>query len=340
MLSQAVYQVGIILLSVFGLLVAGYLHYQKKTTVEGMACPMDGSCEQVITSKYSKFLGFDVEMLGLAYYATILVAYSIFLLTPQAAPTWFVFGVLMSSVAAVLFSSYLTYIQGVTLRMWCTWCLVSASISVGILVLAVPAATIGLTALMAEYAGLMFWISVIAAASGLGTAVSYNTLLFNSLKNFEISRTQASTLNTVNQLTWVAVAALVVTGIGLYTGEASVAQESAFMASAFVVGFLIFNDSVYSLYVSEKIMDVDYRETEDSEIPLNLDKYVIVLAATSLYSWIALLTFKLFELDFTVDELIGFYLLGLMLTTLFGAGLNQVIKMRAGDELPEWSPLH
>ncbi len=339
MLSQAVFQAAIIVLGLAGLGISIYLHYQKKTTVEGMACPMDGSCEDVITSKYSKFLGFDVEILGILYYSIIVVAYSIFVLTPQVTPSWFVFGVIMSSIIAVLFSAYLTYIQGVTLKMWCTWCLVSASISLGILVVAVPAATVGLTALMAQYSGILFWAAIIAAASGLGTALSYNTLLFDSLRDFEISEIQAKTLNTVNQLTWAALAAVVVSGAALAIGDSSLLTEASFIGAALAAGFLILNDSVHSLYVSEKITDVRYREG-DEEVPYNLDKYVVVLAATSLYSWASLLLIQLTENPLEPGEVVALYLLGLMIVSLFGVALNRVMKLRADDDLPEWSPLH
>lgn len=339
MLSQTVMQALIVLLGIAGLGVSTYLHYKKKTTVDSMACPMDGSCEDVITSKYSKFLGFDVEILGILYYATIIIAYTIFLFTPQVAPAWFTFGVMMTSIAAVLFSAYLTFIQAFTLRMWCTWCLTSAAFCAAILGLAVPASTVGFEALMTQFSSILFWGVILGSAVGLGTAVSYAVLLFASLRDFEISDTQASMLTNLSHITWFALATVTVSGIGLYFGDTSIAPAN-FAVAAFIAATLVLNDSFYSLFLSEKLIDLEYSISEEDNEEPYLRQYVSMLAAMSVYSWAALLTIQLFQTSMNMYNQISLYLAGLAIVGFLGLITSKVEDMRAKEELPDWSPLH
>lgn len=339
MLSQTVLQTLIVLFGVAGLTVALYLHYKKKTAVEGMACPMDGSCEDVITSKYSKFLGLDVEVLGMLYYMSIIVAYTIFLFTPQVAPNWFVFGIVMSSAAAVLFSAYLTYLQGVTLKMWCTWCLVSAMFSVLIMVAAVPAATVSLPALMAEYSAFLIWISVIGSAVGLGISVAYDALYLSYLKDFSISESQAESLNTLMHLAWGSVAAVALGLAGLWISEVNALTETAILGSSFVLGVIILNDSSYSLYLANKMADLTYADKEGRDFSKERQAS-FMLASFSTVSWTVLLSIMLFEPEINLYNLLAVYMALLGVLGLGGLFVSSVMERRASGEMPDWSPLH
>lgn len=340
MLSQTSLQLIIVLLGVAGLGISSYLHHKKKTAVESMACPMDGSCEDVITSKYSKFLGCDVEIFGILYYTTIILAYSIFLSTTQAVPSWFTFGVLLTTTAAVLFSLYLTFIQAFTLKMWCTWCVTSAAVCAAILGLAIPAAAAELPSLMAEYATILYWTSILGAAAGLGTVLSYNILFMNSLKDFEINDIQASMLNTLNHLTWFALAILVVSSAGLVIGDISLLNAPFLLSAAFITGVIVLNDSFYSLFLSEKLINISYSEEEGEDEPVELREYAIMLGLMSLYSWTVLLTVKILEPAMEFNNQASIFLAGLAITGLIGLSISRIENMRAKDELPDWSPLH
>lgn len=336
MASQMLFQLAILLLGIGGIIVSGYLHYKKKTAVEGMVCPMDGSCEDVITSKYSKFLGFDVEIFGILYYSIITVAYLIFILTPQAAPTWFVFGVLMSSISAVLFSAYLTYIQGVRLKEWCTWCLVSATFTLGIILAAVPAATVDLTLLMSQFMPLLTWMSVLGAAAGLGTAIAFCALYLQYLANFKLSDIQADSLNTLVQLTWAFLAVVVVSGIGMAVGDHTLLTDQAFLASGIVTAAIILNDGFYSLYLAEKMGDINF----EHQVDRGLKKISFAMSSFSVVSWTALLSFKILEPTMELDLLVGLYLGLALIAASGGFLLEDIVERRANDSLPDWSPLH
>ena len=70
--------IAIALLALGGLLLANYIRSTKKAPGT-LICPLEGSCEEVISSKYSKLFGIPIEILGMLYYFLTFVAYSIFI---------------------------------------------------------------------------------------------------------------------------------------------------------------------------------------------------------------------------------------------------------------------
>ena len=52
--------------------------FTSKRKAKPIACPMDGHCDVVVRSEFSKFSGIPIEILGILYYATIVLAYSVF----------------------------------------------------------------------------------------------------------------------------------------------------------------------------------------------------------------------------------------------------------------------
>src|SRR3989338_8515952 len=115
----------IIFVAFSGFLLAAYIRH-KKVSKETLVCPLKSDCETVVFSDYSRFFGVPVELLGMAYYLMVAVAYGVFLAAPVSMPQFVVFGIFSLTVIAFLFSLYLTFIQAFALKQWCTWCLVSA----------------------------------------------------------------------------------------------------------------------------------------------------------------------------------------------------------------------
>jgi uncharacterized membrane protein len=117
----------VVFLALVGLTLAFYIHH-KKAVREKFICPAGFDCETVIYSKYSKFLGVPVEDIGIIYYLVVAFSYATFLLFPQWDSESFSFTILSITTLAFIFSVYLTYIQAVLLKEWCTWCLLSAKL--------------------------------------------------------------------------------------------------------------------------------------------------------------------------------------------------------------------
>lgn len=127
----AIYSI-IISLSSAGFLIVIYIRHHKNNVEAALVCPLRANCDLVIHSNYSKFLGIPVELLGLLYYLFVMVIYTTFLVFPKTAVSLLIALVHLASITAFAFSAYLTMVQAFAIKNWCTWCLISAAISVSI----------------------------------------------------------------------------------------------------------------------------------------------------------------------------------------------------------------
>jgi uncharacterized membrane protein len=119
-----------ILLSFIGVLgfsLCAYL-YKCKHKKQPLVCPLRGSCDFVTTSKYSKFLGIHLEILGMIYYGMVTALHLMMVFIPSLANHYETLLGLSASTFAFIFSLYLTGIQAFVLKQWCTWCLCSATL--------------------------------------------------------------------------------------------------------------------------------------------------------------------------------------------------------------------
>lgn len=114
-----------------GIANAWYLYWQwrqYKLTARPMVCPLDGKCEEVVGTVYGTTFGVKNEIWGLLYYFSLLGMIGIFLFSVAYAPVARLL-ILFSSGGAVLFSTYLLFIQLFLLRKYCSWCLLAAFIN-------------------------------------------------------------------------------------------------------------------------------------------------------------------------------------------------------------------
>ena len=123
-------------LALVGLLLSLYLWLWKIGVVGVLVCGT-GTCERVQTSSYSVILGLPVALIGVLGYLALLVV-SIVGIQPRwsgdPVPTQLLVAL---SGAGVLFTIYLSYIEGFVLNAWCRWCLGSAAIIAAIFATAV-----------------------------------------------------------------------------------------------------------------------------------------------------------------------------------------------------------
>lgn len=298
-----------------GMLLSFYIR-RKKQAHERMVCPLGSDCDAVIYSEHSKFLGVPVEILGLLYYGVIAASYALFLVSPAFAAPSVAFSVLMLTTAAFLFSLYLTFVQAFALKQWCTWCLISAGFCTMIFAAALGVSEFGFVSLLAQYHDSIVMLHVLGVALGLGGATITDIFFFKSLKDFRISKQEAGVMRTLSQITWFALAILVLTGIALYLPEAEELNQSAkFLVKMIVVTVIIINGAFLNLLVAPKLVKISFGE-KLAHRPGKIHyerKIAFALGAVSIVSWYSAFILGMLRkipLDFSSLLLIYLLLLG------------------------------
>lgn len=123
-----------IVLTVIGLIDALYLTVIKFSNSKSLCLQGVGDCWSVNTSRFSEIYGIPVSILGAGAYFLILI-----LLLLEAKGTFWktnspliVFGL---SLAGVLYSAYLTYLEIAVIRAICPFCVISAVVMLAIFVI-------------------------------------------------------------------------------------------------------------------------------------------------------------------------------------------------------------
>lgn len=322
-----IFSIIVILTSLAGFLLSLYI-FRKKRTREQMLCPMGLDCDAVIYSEYSKFFGIPLEIIGLLYYGAVAIFYFIFFTFPQYALPDIIFAILAVSAAAFLFSLYLTFIQAVALKQWCTWCLISASFCTIIFSFALLGSKLGFIPLLQENYQYLIMFHLLGAAIGVGSATVADILFIKFIKDFRISEMEASVLKTISQVIWLALAVIVLSGIGLFLSHAEDLLDNAkFLVKMIVVAVIIANGAFLNLVVTPKLVEMSFKEG----MGLGLDKFrferraAFAMGAVSLTSWYATFILGVARgISINFFSLLGLYA-GLLVAAVI---ISQIIERR------------
>ena len=122
-------------LGALGVLDAGYLTYIKLAHVEAI-CRGVGNCEAVNSSVYSEIGGVPVALLGLGAYLAIL-ALLVLETRVSALQDYAPLAIFGLALTGTLYSAYLTYVELFVIDAICPYCVTSAVLITGLLILAV-----------------------------------------------------------------------------------------------------------------------------------------------------------------------------------------------------------
>jgi uncharacterized membrane protein len=125
------YRMAAALLSLVGLLVATYLYLYKIGLVGTMICGT-GACELVQSSRWSRFLGIEVSLIGVLGYVVLLGIGIAGIQPGNLKLTWPDRALVLLSGLALAFSLYLTYLELFVIQAICRWCVTSAVIVLGV----------------------------------------------------------------------------------------------------------------------------------------------------------------------------------------------------------------
>lgn len=113
-------------LSLVGVLIAGYLLLHRLGLVGRLLCGPEGSCETVQASAYAIFAGMPVPAIGVAGYLVVLLI-SLLGLRPGLTEDRRVTVALVAlTLVALAFTAYLNALEAYVIHAWCRWCIASA----------------------------------------------------------------------------------------------------------------------------------------------------------------------------------------------------------------------
>lgn len=295
----------------------------KKRKKKKFFCLLHGDCEAVVRSRHSAFFTFPVEVLGLWYYGLVAISYSIFLVRPDLAGGLSTFAVLGMSAAAFLFSLYLTGVQLLTLRQWCTWCLASAGLSALIFWCALATSHSSFIPFLAAQSDFLNLLHFLALAIGLGGSMIYDILFLSFVKNLSISESEEEGLHALSQIIWASLAVAVMSSAGIILPlGVSAAGEAANLFKIILLSVIVISGVVLHLFVAPHLIRLA-SGTRHEKMTARLHfwrRQAVLLNAVSMVSW-------LFAFGITVFSLAPFTLIALYLDLLIVALLFS--RMRA-----------
>lgn len=277
----------IVFISFAGFLLSAYLFHKKRRKTEPFICPLRGSCSEVIHSAHSKFLGAPVEVIGLVYYASVSIGHGL-VLGFHDQFEWLDPSLLLASTLAFFFSLYLTFIQLVSLRKICTWCLLSATFCLSIFILTLFGTLETVLPFLIQYKAFIVVGHVLAMALGLGAATLTDVFFFRFLKDGRISESESDVLGTLSEFIWLALGLILLTGFALYLTDASHYLEAPkFLAKMVIVGVILVNGAFLNLYIAPKLVKISFAEPHHhKEGELSLARRIaFALGPISIVSW-------------------------------------------------------
>ncbi len=277
----------IVFVAFAGFMLSSYLFHKKREKKEHFVCPLRGHCAEVIQSDFSRFMGVPVENLGMLYYACIAIGYGMFLAFPSVF-SWLAVLLLVASAMAFFFSLYLTFIQLVSLRKLCTWCLLSAMFCTVIFFSALHSSLDIVEPLLVQYRSFIIAAHVLFMGMGLGAATLTDVLFFKFLKDLHVSEKEADVLSTVSEFIWFALGFILLTGLALTIPEAGTYfQTPKFLVKLLVVGVIIVNGSFLTLYIAPKLVKISFGQEHDHKAGemVRARKLAFVLGPISIVSW-------------------------------------------------------
>jgi uncharacterized membrane protein len=245
-----------IILSFGGLIIANKIRLEKKAGRK-MVCPLNGNCEEVLTSDFSKMAGVSIELAGMTYYSIVLVSSILFIIIPSlkfSLVEIVLFGLILFG---FLFSVYLTFLQAFYLKNWCTWCLYSGLFSTLIFIVATINFYLNLETLIAVMKNApWFFIIVNIFAYSLGTSLAIITeiLTLRFLRDFKIDQKEKMTLIYLWQILWSTIFLVLISSFAIYAFNLHIYDnQRLFQIKSAIFAFIIFASILMSIFILPKL---------------------------------------------------------------------------------------
>lgn len=311
----------ILIFSAIGFFVSLYIKNSKKRN-EKIFCPLGADCDAVVRSDYSKFLGINLEYLGIFYYTFIFLFYLAQVIFNFSN---YVFELLFFSISflAFLFSIHLTLIQLFKIRQFCTWCLISSFCS---LLIGVGAYLVYKNSIF-TFAHSFYPVFILAHALfsgiGLGVVIVVDYLFFKFLKDRKIDTKEKEVLDYLSDFIWFVLGLILVSGFFVYLNDMEKYHNSVkFQFKMIVFSVILINGVLMNLIVSPKLTNLDLKNLSSAK-----EKFAVVSGVVSLFSWLlAFILGRLKFLPWNLSDLILFYIIFLIVISFFAVKFFEKVK--------------
>ncbi len=318
----------IIFAAFLGVLLTIYI-YNKKRRGAPMVCPLNGHCESVINSEFSKFLGIPVELIGMLYYSVVAVSYAIFLVLPFMTTPLLTVAVFLATVLAFLFSVYLVFIQIFYLRQICTWCLGSAALCTAIFGFSLYSAGGIALGFILPYIAYVLTAYEFGLAVGLGSALFSIIFLTKFLRDLRLSTTEVELLRAISQVGWLSLALVFITGTIAFLAPAASHDHVIFSPIQIVILIIMIGaGAIADLLLVPHLITISQQEPHEHQMgELHmLRKSALLISFIVFASWIVAFVLGTIQRawDFTSTGLVyaGIVLIAMM--------VSQFIERRFG----------
>lgn len=301
----------ILFLALVGFFISCYIFSHKKRG-KILICPLKADCESVIRSEYSKFLNIELEKFGIIYYGFVLISYFVIYIF-NFQNLIFNFFLFVISFLAFAFSVYLTLIQILKLRNFCSWCLLSFFISTLIFFNSYFLNKESITVASQALRAVIVFVHALSAGIGVGAALTVDYLFFKFLKDRKIDEREKRIFSQLSDFMWVVLGLIIASGLFIYFSDIVKYYASVkFKFKMIIVAILSLNGFLMNFFVLPKFEKLDWVFLSSYK-----EKMAIILGVISAVSWLLVFALgKIKHLDFPLVKLFGGYLLLLVVFSL------------------------
>ena len=321
---ELLYTIGIIISAVAGFFLARYISHTKKTQGH-LVCPLGHSCQSIVSGRFSTFLGMRVENIGMMYYGMVALFYTFHLLFPLGEQV--ILYALLATGASFAFSLYLTLTQLLVLKQWCTLCLGSAALSFMIVVLSFLGFQASFIEFIFEFRDLLMWLYVGGVLMGTLVTTLHLRTFTRFLRDFMLSKAEATRLAMFSQTAWVAIGISLLSGIGIILGDeySEITGGARFIIMVIITVILVVYEIVVNMYLGPQLVDIhfgDQSQIHDDEHSYKR-KLAFAFTAMGTVSWYMLLLLSVIR--FSEMSSAGILILYTVLV-IIGVGLSMLAE--------------
>lgn len=179
----------------------------------------------------------------------------------------------------------------------------------------------------------MLAVHVLAVVVGMGAATVADLLFFSFLRDFSISKKEASVLHTLARVVVVAIVIVILTGIALFAAEPAVyATSPHFIAKMTIVAIVACNGVALHIWVAPRMVQISFRGAAAARL-VALRRLAFVLGPISVVSWYAAFFIAMLKASVlqgaTLAMLLGAYVALLVCGIIAGQMLERSLALQA-----------